>query len=462
MKIVITMVSLLLLLVCASFISGPIRNFSKVFLLFFAPDRFVKMSVEQAVTNEKKTNQGFKERFESNEDYRKSRLEEFSNQFIKSTDKIRQSVWKSFQFVFLITFLSVILAFFTKQYVFISAEVLTLIQIFSSFLILWSLLGQLGWTIQTIDGTTLPEQVNDYWFRFLNCVGIGLFFFSCFYQCFSSEAVPRVNLKYAGLFVIGGGILLSLSRGISKLMKKLLCSQSNPPTLSIEEIMTRLEIEDEQVINEIYEITRKQLSEEEGRRSSIDSKANNLAGMIGVYLSVLFGLTGLDLSKFLFKVESNYALLLYTAVCLLATVALMFALWAARARSDLRKIAESDVFNADVIKEGILFYKRYMATHYWTVYRNNFTINENKGSLLKRAYLCFSATVILLTVLAITSTIDYKNKRGEKMTHEDLSSDGEQKPIKKILPSQGDLHTANEVKKTPLPSDGEKMTESKD
>jgi len=42
----------------------------------------------------------------------------------------------------------------------------------------WAVLGLLGWEVQSIGGTTLPEQTNQKWFRFLTLFGTGLLIFS--------------------------------------------------------------------------------------------------------------------------------------------------------------------------------------------------------------------------------------------------------------------------------------------
>lgn len=37
--------------------------------------------------------------------------------------------------------------------------------------LLWATLGKLGWSIQTMNGTTLPEKVNDFVYRLLYVIG---------------------------------------------------------------------------------------------------------------------------------------------------------------------------------------------------------------------------------------------------------------------------------------------------
>lgn len=38
-------------------------------------------------------------------------------------------------------------------------------------ILLWATLGKIGWSIQTVNGTTLPEQLNDFVYRLLYVIG---------------------------------------------------------------------------------------------------------------------------------------------------------------------------------------------------------------------------------------------------------------------------------------------------
>jgi len=50
----------------------------------------------------------------------------------------------------------------------------------SAFLLLWAVLGLLGWEIQTIAGGTLPELANKAWYRTLHIIGMYLLFIAIF------------------------------------------------------------------------------------------------------------------------------------------------------------------------------------------------------------------------------------------------------------------------------------------
>jgi len=150
------------------------------FILIFSPKDFTKMTIKKVLEGEFKTNAGFKEQFEKNDDFRKSEVLRYETQFSKSTNKLRGAIWHSFAVVILIVVLSLLATLVFKRWFPLKPAFIQILQIISAFVILWGLLGQLGWSIQTIGGTSLPEQVNNYWFRILNSIGMFLLFFCLF------------------------------------------------------------------------------------------------------------------------------------------------------------------------------------------------------------------------------------------------------------------------------------------
>ena len=172
----------LIAILSMSLATGAIGDLKGTFILIFSPGDFTKMTVKKVLEEELKSNTAFKERFEKNDDFRKSELLRYETQFSKSTNKLRGEIWHSFAVVILIVVLSLLAALFFKRWFPLKPAFIQILQIISAFVILWGLLGQLGWSIQTIGGTSLPEQVNSYWFRILNSIGIFLLFFACFYS----------------------------------------------------------------------------------------------------------------------------------------------------------------------------------------------------------------------------------------------------------------------------------------
>ena len=86
--------------------------------------------------------------------------------------KLREAILKSFGLVFAVFVVALLSAMIGHRYY--SAWLLKIspwTQIASAFLILWAVLGQLGFEIETWDGNSLPERINKYWFRILMVFG---------------------------------------------------------------------------------------------------------------------------------------------------------------------------------------------------------------------------------------------------------------------------------------------------
>ncbi len=97
-----------------------------------------------------------------------------------SSDEVKNSIWRAFLTVGKILFFALGAAYCFSKFT-ISDDVISVTQIISAFLILWALIGKLGWSIQTIGGQTPMEKANDFWFLVLNTIGIFCLFFSQFY-----------------------------------------------------------------------------------------------------------------------------------------------------------------------------------------------------------------------------------------------------------------------------------------
>jgi len=159
-------------------------NFKKLLLFSFSPNKFIENCANDSIRSEMKTNVSFKKACESDEDYKKTQKEKFRKQFTDGTNKLRNSIFRAFVMVLLIFICAFLSAFIMKNYVNITKKWLFIIQIISAFVILWALMGKLGFGIQTFCGDTLPEQVNNFWFIFLNVIGIYFLFFTYFFNLF--------------------------------------------------------------------------------------------------------------------------------------------------------------------------------------------------------------------------------------------------------------------------------------
>ena len=234
--------------------------------------------------------------------------------------------------------------------------------------------------------------------------------------------------------------------------------KENSEFLSKKEIIERLKVQDQLVVDTIYETCQKQLSFEDQRRSGLDSKSNNLAGMIGVYLTILFGIWGVFLnnSNFFILVGSLWFKIFYLVIIIMAFIALSFAMLTSRVRSDYRTIGERDIFNSNMIKKGINLYKRYLCAHYWRIYRINYNINEKKGEKLKLSYIFLFFTVLSLTLLA-SFLIIHLPEKGVSIMHVNQNN-GDSEP--EDIPIEKELNTgAEESEATDTPSEGEPLTE---
>ncbi len=158
-------------------------NLKQLLLFLFSRNRFIENCVKDSIQSEMKTNAAFKKKLESDEEYKKTIIE-YRKDYKDRTNKLRSYIFQAFVMVLLVFVCAVLSAFIMKNFITISDKCLLMIQIVSAFIILWALMGKLGLGIQTFIGTTLPEKINNFWFLFLNVIGIFLLFFSYFFNLF--------------------------------------------------------------------------------------------------------------------------------------------------------------------------------------------------------------------------------------------------------------------------------------
>jgi hypothetical protein len=131
-----------------------------------------------------KSNIGLKERCEKDENWKNEQLKRFKEQFLESTLRLRERIWFAFITVALTLLCAAGIAYIAAGLIPISSSTLSIIQIASAFLILWAIIGQLGYSIQTIGGESMPEVMDKFWFIVLNIIGIFSLFFTQFYSFF--------------------------------------------------------------------------------------------------------------------------------------------------------------------------------------------------------------------------------------------------------------------------------------
>lgn len=191
--------------------------------------------------------------------------------------------------------------------------------------------------------------------------------------------------------------------------------KEEPFTLSEEEIIERLRTDDIAVINTIYDICHDSLSKEDDRSKVLDTKGATLLGISGLSSSVVFTLGGILIEKIenaplaYIGCPIPWLVFFYVSSSITLLLSLLYALLSVKMRSDWRWLRDQDIFRQDMIEEGIGPYKRYMATHFWKIFQNNFEINERKGAILRRGHvLFFLALLQMLPIIIIIGLYAYE------------------------------------------------------
>ncbi|MDP3041844.1 MAG: hypothetical protein Q8N62_03815 [Candidatus Omnitrophota bacterium] len=155
-----------------------------LFNFLLRPKTFAALSAKRAVEKECKSNISFKENCEKNEKWKNEQLARFDDQFFKSTHELRDRICFAFITVVLTLACALGVAYIAADLISISSIKLSIIQVVSAFLLMWAIIGQLGYSIQTIGGESMPEIIDKFWFIILNIVGIFSLFFAQFYSFF--------------------------------------------------------------------------------------------------------------------------------------------------------------------------------------------------------------------------------------------------------------------------------------
>ena len=191
-------------------------------------------------------------------------------------------------------------------------------------------------------------------------------------------------------------------------------SKEGPFHLNDDEIIERLRTDDSKIIDTIHKTCLDLLTDEDDRTKLIDTKGSALLGMSGLSASIVFSLGGILIEKIsntplpIIGCPIPWLVLFYITSSLTLLLSILFALLAIRSRSDWRSMKDEDIFRADMIREGINPYKRYMTVHAWKIYTNNFIVNEKKGKNLKIGHLLFFIALLqLLPIILIIGLYAY-------------------------------------------------------
>ena len=172
---------LLLFVIAVPFILKHKHNFQHLLNLFLNHEKFTDSAVEEAIKNECETIPGLKENYDKNEKWRDERIATHREDFSERTQKLKDSIWQAFLTVIKTLGFAWLVACVVTESIFFPLSMQSILQIVSAFLILWALIGKLGYPIRTYGGKTLPEVIDNFWFIVLNVLGILCLFFSQFY-----------------------------------------------------------------------------------------------------------------------------------------------------------------------------------------------------------------------------------------------------------------------------------------
>jgi len=183
--------------------------------------------------------------------------------------------------------------------------------------------------------------------------------------------------------------------------------KNNIYNISGKELIERLRLKDNKLVNTLYETCFELLFKDNERTTSIDSKANNLLGILAVYLTIIISIVGLISDKIgvykvpIFGFPRPWLVSFYFLMVAFSFVSIIFISKASIVRSDWRWVKDSDLFHKEMLKKDITSYKRYIITHVWEIYKNNYIINERKGVLLRWAQIWFVISLVMLLPIVV-------------------------------------------------------------
>ncbi len=185
-----------------------------------------------------------------------------------------------------------------------------------------------------------------------------------------------------------------------------------PFTISPEEIKERLRLpeKEQRTVDDLYGLSHGLLMEEDRRAIALDSKAHNLAAVAGVCLTLMLSGGALVLQDLRDIVDLPWLRILgvfYIVASICSLSALGLALFAARPRSGYKTLRQEDLFKKCELTCEKNRYRRYLITHLWKIYQNNFCVNQNKGSLLRIAYMLFFGSLVLLLSMGVIASVRY-------------------------------------------------------
>jgi hypothetical protein len=186
------------------------------------------------------------------------------------------------------------------------------------------------------------------------------------------------------------------------------------PPLTEEEIRKAISIYSPAIVKELYETTLRQIQNETGRQSRLDSKATSLLTATGLSLTVAFTLGGqlligqADKWAGMPPVAWKIAAGIYWFTVGAGLVASVFAVSALRIRDEYRSINERNVFDAEVLDqtdqrdekdEGITVYRRHLIPHMWVIAQKHSQNHNKKATKIRYGQGFFAGFLVGLVLI---------------------------------------------------------------
>jgi hypothetical protein len=130
----------------------------RVFFLFCYPDKLIKLALKHSPNAN-------------------------SKQIEKQIALVRQSVFRGFRIsIGTALFSFIIFLILRSMNIVFGHRILLVFRFFGYMFILWGVFSPTGWKIQTFDGETLPEIIDEEWHRFVYMVGLALLLLSYLFE----------------------------------------------------------------------------------------------------------------------------------------------------------------------------------------------------------------------------------------------------------------------------------------
>lgn len=187
------------------------------------------------------------------------------------------------------------------------------------------------------------------------------------------------------------------------------------PQLTGDELVERVRLRSPRLVDEVYDLAKRQIASEDRRETNLSAKAVSLLGVTGLSLTVAFTFGGVLLQRPAYLAAlGGWRVPLVVVPYALALVAGLaasgFALRSLLIRSEYRDVSEQDVFGNELASadergdEGLPTYRRYLAVHFWLIFQQTSSIHEEKATQIARGQKLFFAFLLLLLPIGAAMT----------------------------------------------------------